>query len=257
MNISAYRNAFLAGLLAMPALAQIQLVSRPVPPADAVERGKAIFVSTCGFCHGTTARGGDGGPDLVRSVIVLDDEQGDQVGPVIFNGRPDRGMPAFAMTKAQITDIAAFLRERTQAAANRRDYKIVDVLTGNAQAGQAYFNANCGTCHSPTGDLAKVGSRYDPVALQARFLYPRPRDPQVKLTKVTVTAADGKIVTGTLETMDDFTIALRDAEGYYRSFARDAVKADIRDPLAEHGNLLRRYSDADIHNILAYLVTLK
>src|SRR4051812_48358557 len=96
-----YRITAAVAPLATSASAQIQLLSRPVPPADAVERGKTIFVTNCGFCHGTTARGGDGGPDLVRSVIVLDDEQGDQVGPVILAGRPDRGMPPFMMSKAQ------------------------------------------------------------------------------------------------------------------------------------------------------------
>ena len=77
-----------------------------------------MFVSECGFCHGTNAKGGSGGADLVRSTIVLDDEQGDKIGPVILNGRPDRGMPAFSMTKDQIADIAAFLRDRTTTRAN-------------------------------------------------------------------------------------------------------------------------------------------
>src|SRR5207253_1341137 len=103
---------FLIPLLTLPLLAQIQLISRPVPSAAQVERGKAAFVTSCGFCHGTDARGGDGGPDLVRSVIVLDDEQGDQIGPIILGGRSDRGMPSFNMSKDQIADIAAFLRER-------------------------------------------------------------------------------------------------------------------------------------------------
>jgi mono/diheme cytochrome c family protein len=221
-----------------------------------VERGKTAFVGTCGFCHGANARGGDGGPDLVRSVIVLDDEGGDKIGPVILGGRADRGMPALSMSKEQIADIAAFLRQQTQAAANRRDYKILNVVTGDAKAGAAYFNGagKCNSCHSPSGDLAGVASKYDAVALQARFLYPRARG---KRTQVTVTPPGGAPISGILEVMDDFTIGLRDSEGFYHSFARDAVKVDIQDPLAAHADLLRRYTDADVHNILAYLVTLK
>jgi cytochrome c oxidase cbb3-type subunit III len=253
------RLASLLLLAAAAGHAQLQLVTRPAPPPEAVERGKAAFVTACGFCHGTNAKGGDGGPDLVRSPIVLDDEQGDKIGPVILSGRPDRGMPPFSMTKDQIADIAAFLRERTQAAVNRKEYKIQDVVTGDAKAGQAYFNGagKCNSCHSPSGDLAGVATKYDPVALQARFLYPRPSDPKTKLTRVTVTPASGATVSGILESIDDFTVGVRDAEGFYHSYARDAVKIDLQDPLAAHAELLRQYRDADVHNILAFLVTLK
>jgi cytochrome c oxidase cbb3-type subunit 3 len=250
---------WLLAFLPAAAFGQFQLVTRPAPSPEAVERGKAVFVPACGFCHGANAKGGEGGPDLVRSPIVLDDEQGDKIGPVILSGRPDRGMPAFSMTKNQISDLAAFLRERTQAAVNRREYKIQDVVTGDAKAGQAYFSGpgKCNSCHSPTGDLAGVGAKYDAVKLQERFLYPRPTDPKVKLTRVTVTKAGAQPLSGILEVMDDFTIGLRDRDGYYHSFSREDVKVDIHDPLAAHADLLRRYSDADMHNILAYLVTLK
>src|ERR1700758_2152582 len=81
------------------------LISRAVPDAAAVERGQKIFVGNCGFCHGTTAQGGDGGPDLVRSPLALDDERGDQIGPVIEQGRPGKGMPAFHLPADQIQDI--------------------------------------------------------------------------------------------------------------------------------------------------------
>src|SRR5271167_3484250 len=90
-----------------------QLVTRPAPSADYVERGQKTFVAACGFCHGSNAKGGESGPDLVRSVLVLDDESGDRIGPVILDGRPEKGMPKFSFTKDQITDLAAFLRSRT------------------------------------------------------------------------------------------------------------------------------------------------
>src|SRR5690242_1002060 len=149
-------------------------IGAPHDPA-AVARGQKIFVPTCGFCHGTNATGGESGPDLVRSIIVLHDNNGSTIGPVVLKGRPSKGMPAFSsMTPEQISDIAAFLKSRTQAAANRMEYKIQNIVTGDAQQGQAFFNGpgKCNTCHSPTGDLARIADKYDAVQLQSKMLYP-------------------------------------------------------------------------------------
>ena len=241
--------------------ARAQLISRPVPPADAVERGQKQFVIQCAGCHGSDARGEDNGPDLVRSVIVLDDERGNLIGPVLRKGFSNDGMPAFDLSDAQIQDLAAFLRERTQAAINRNAYPLQNLLTGDAKAGQAFFNGagRCGTCHSVTGDLAGLASRFQPAQLQTRFLYPRGGrgGTQGKSSTVTVTPRSGPAVSGTLEFIDDFTVGLRDGEGYYRSFSRDAAKVDIQDPLAAHAQLLKLYTDKNMHDVLAYLVTLK
>lgn len=237
------------------------LISRAVPDPAAVERGQKIFVGNCGFCHGTTAQGGDSGPDLVRSELALDDEHGDKIGPVIEQGRPGKGMPAFHLPPDQIQDIAAFLRSRQQAAIDRNAYNILNVVTGDRDKGREYFNGagRCHTCHSPTGDLAGIAKKYDPVMLQSRFLYPRPgRGEQPIPAEVTVKLASGQTVSGTLEYLDDFDVALRDASGDYHSFSRDArVKVEVHDPLAAHAELLKKYTDADMHNLLAYLVTLK
>ena len=247
-----------AVLWALPVCAQ--LISRPVPPADAVERGQKQFLIQCAGCHGSDARGEDNGPDLVRSVIVLDDEQGSLVGPVLRKGFPNTGMPAFDLSDAQIQDLAAFLRERTQAAINRNAYPLQNLLTGDAQAGRAFFNGagRCSSCHSVTGDLAGIASRFQPAQLQARFLYPRGgRGAVPKPTTAIVRPRSGPAVSGTLEFIDDFTVGVRDAEGYYRSFSRDSAKVDIQDPLAAHADLLGQYSQKNMHDILAFLVTLK
>ena len=248
----------IAILLASAGLLHAQLITRPVPPSDAVERGQKEFSATCGFCHGASAKGGEGGPDLVRSPIVLDDEGGDKIGPVILQGRLDRGMPAFKLTPEQISGIAAFLRSRTQAAINRREYKVLDIVTGDPKAGEAYFNGagKCGTCHSPTGDLAGIGGRYEPLALQTRFLYPG-RGPRQKPTQVSVKLPSGQTVRGTLEYIDDFTVGVRDEDGNYRSWPREGVQTAIDDPYSAHQELLKKYTDADMHNLLAYLVNLK
>jgi mono/diheme cytochrome c family protein len=236
-----------------------------------VQRGKNLFVSTCGFCHGTDARGGATGPSLVRSVLVLHDAgTGKEITPVVHNGRQGKGMPAFPqLTDAQIKDIAAFLLQRTQAAANRMDYKILNIVTGDSKAGEAYFQAHCASCHSPTGDLAHIASKFDPTALQGRFLYPKtshwpgtpgpPPDPRAQKT-VTVTLASGQTYSGTVDHLDDFNVALTTSNGEHHSWNFDDEKGlqmDVHDPLKAHADMLRQYTDADMHNILAYLETLK
>lgn len=240
------------------------------PDSEAAKRGQAIFVPTCGFCHGTNATGGAQGPNLVRSTVVLHDGgTGKEIGPVVHNGRPGKGMPAFPnLTDAQIHDLAQYLLGRTQAAANRMEYTIQNIVTGNAGEGQAYFQAHCATCHSVTGDLAHIATKYEPVALQGRFLYPQnsnpfgmgpPPDPR-SLKHVTVTLPNGESYSGVLVRVDDFSVALREDSGEYRSWNYDDVKGlrvQVHDPLAEHAKLLRQYTDADMHNILAYLETFK
>jgi mono/diheme cytochrome c family protein len=241
------------------------LLSRAIPDPDAVERGQKLFVANCGFCHGATATGADNGPDLVRSVLALHDEGGDQIGPIIRKGSPEKGMPAFPMMNdEQIADIAAFIRGRQQAAINRIAYEIQNVVTGDARKGEVYFNGagQCNTCHSPSGDLKGVAGRYDAVALQARFLFPGPRrfgeGPPSPPVEVTVTPASGTPVAGVLQSLDDFNVALRDASGSYHSWTRGKdLKVEVRDPLVAHEALLKKYTDDDVHNILAYLVTLK
>jgi cytochrome c oxidase cbb3-type subunit 3 len=233
----------------------------PDPDPTSVSRGEQLFVASCGFCHGSTAKGGNDGPDLVRSVLVLHDEgAGAQIGPVILEGRAAKGMPKFSMTGDQIKDVAAFLLSRSRAAINRGDYPILNVVTGDPKAGLAFFGAHCVTCHSPTGDLAHIAGRYDPVALQARFLYPRTRtSPKAQVT-VTVTPPSGTSISGRLNWIDDFSVALTDSSGQLHSWVLDPsrpARVVVHDPLEGHEQLLKRYTDADMHNVLAWLVTLK
>src|SRR3984893_6682211 len=234
---------------------------------EAAERGRKVFVPTCGFCHGNDAHG-KSGPDLVRSPLVLHDNKGDSIGAVIQNGRPDRGMPAFPLSAQQIADISVFLHSRAADVSNRFAYKIGDLITGDAQRGAAFFNddGHCGSCHSTTGDLAHVATKYQPVELQRRMLYPAPNLIDVLLgravtpsapTKVTVQLASGERVSGTLEHLDEFTVSLEDSAGWHRSFSRESVTLDVQDPRAAHEGLLPKYSDQQMHDVFAYLETLK
>lgn len=241
----------------------------------AVERGGKLYVTNCGGCHGAGARGGAGAPDLVRSVLVLDDEKGILIAPVLRDGRPDQGMPKQNLSEAQIADIVAWLHVQTYAAGHRGTYAFQDVVTGDPKKGEAYFNSTgrCSTCHSAAGDLKGIGSRYQPFPLQSRWLQPRagpgggrggrggrggPVSTRSVIT-VTVTQPSGQSFSGTLERVDDFNVSLRDSSGEYHSFTRDGStpKVEIHDPLKAHADLLGKYTDPDIHNITAYLVTLK
>jgi mono/diheme cytochrome c family protein len=237
---------------------------------QAVERGAKAYAANCAGCHGPKARGNVGAPDLIRSLLVLDDEKGILIGPVIRNGRPDAGMPKLNLTEQQISDIVAWLHVQTYAADHRTTYEFLDVLTGDAKKGEVYFNANCAGCHSAAGDLRGIGKRYDPFTLQGRWLQPRgggrgARGGEAVQTSkraaitVTVTLGSGQTVSGELVRLDDFNVALRDAAGDYHSYTRrgDNPKVEVHDPLKAHTDLLSKYTDADIHNVTAYLASLK
>jgi mono/diheme cytochrome c family protein len=232
----------------------------PAPDAAAAERGEKLYAPNCGFCHGEKATGASA-PDLVRSTLVLHDEKGELIVPVLRDGRPDKGMPAFGkMTAEQLSDIAQFLHMRVELTANRGTYKSLNIVTGDAAKGEQYFKGagGCAVCHSPMGDLAKIGGRMAPDQLQNRFLWPGGGRGAVAARKATVTMQDGNKVTGTIRRIDDFTVELTDEAGTAKAIERvGGVKLEIEDRLTAHRALLDKYTDADIHNLTAYLVTLK
>ncbi len=158
-----------------PVARPLILGSGPEYDQAAVARGQKLFQANCQFCHGATAKGGEGGPDLLRSLVVLHDKAGDLIGPVVHNGRPDKGMPKFALTDDQIRDVATFLHQKVKDAAERGTYQILNIVTGNAAKGEAYFNGpgQCTRCHSVTGDLAHIAAKLDAVDIQQKIVMPR------------------------------------------------------------------------------------
>jgi cytochrome c oxidase cbb3-type subunit III len=232
------------------------------PDAALAAAGEKLYAASCAFCHGPDARGA-GGPSLVRSELVLHDDRGELIGPVLEKGRSEKGMPPMAgVTKEQITQIAEYLHLLVEKSANRGLYGSLysnDVLTGNAKAGQTFFEGpgGCTACHSAAGDLAHVGSKYQPMNLQNRWLWPGGGRGEARAVKVTVTMRSGEKVSGTLKRYDDFDVSLVDANGVYHAWSRDQVTVDIPDPLKAHRELLARYTDADVHNVTAYLASLK
>jgi cytochrome c oxidase cbb3-type subunit III len=223
----------------------------------AIESGHKQFEQSCGFCHGPDATGARG-PDLVRSSLVAHDVKGDLIGDVIRHGRPDKGMPAMPLTDAQVSDIAAFLHARAAEALSSNGvpsgYPVEKLLTGNANAGKAFFDGagGCNKCHSPTGDLDEVATKYPPIDLEAHMLYPEGRR-----TTVVVTLPSGEQIKGPLVHVDEFMVSLHDGSGEYRSFSREHVKIELQDALAAHRELLGKLTQADVHNLFAYLETLK
>jgi cytochrome c oxidase cbb3-type subunit III len=245
---------FVTAALAEPAQAPAAIPASPVDKA-AADRGQGIFSSSCSFCHGSQATGTEQAPNLLRSPLVFQDHGGDTLGPFLKQGRPTLGMPAFpSLEPQQVQDIAAFLHARIQQVRGTRLPETA-LLVGDPKAGLAYFDGagKCSTCHSPTGDLAHIGSKEQPLALTTSFL-----TPPAKPSEVIVVLPSGQTVKGKLEYLDEFTVSLVDTAGVYHTWPRDRTKSvEVIDPLAAHKAMLPVYTDKDIHDLLAYLVTLK
>jgi cytochrome c oxidase cbb3-type subunit 3 len=239
------------------------------PPGDpaAIAHGKQIFSVNCSFCHGPDARGGEGGPNLIRSELVMSDKNGELIAMVVQNGRPDKGMPQFNLPTSDVSDVAAFIHS-FPVGGKVGVTGTVNSLVGDAKAGQIYFSGagKCNTCHSVTGDLAGIGTKYtDARALQDLILSgggSRGRGPvpaNVPVKTVTVTLPSGQTFQGKLNRLDDFNVSLIDSDGNYINFRRDGdvPKVVVKNPFQPHLDMLRTFTDSDIHNLTAYLVTVK
>jgi len=245
-----------------PSAAQLRdQAYNPGPPPDpaAVERGQKIYVSTCAGCHGADATGGQG-PNLLDVAVVLHDENGNTLGPFLHDGRPARGMPAFpALTSAQAADVGAFLHAQERLAADRFEQELPKIVTGDPKAGKAYFDGpgKCATCHSPTGDLANVAKTYEPAMLMSRICYPGNYRGTVPGTIVTITLPSGKTVRGSLVHLDQFNVELASDDGANEVYPVAGAHVQVKNPLAAHEELQKHFTDADLHNLVAYLETFK
>jgi cytochrome c oxidase cbb3-type subunit 3 len=237
-------------------------VTPQVYTAAQIRAGEPKYISQCGFCHGRDASGGEGGSDLTRSKLVAEDNRGDRIGPVVRAGRPDEGMPAFTVTDADLIAMVAFIHDqKTKSEAlggGRRSVEEMDLTAGNAEAGRRYFDGvgGCAGCHSATGDLKGVATKYQGLALLQRMLYPSGR-PAPARPKVTVSLASGQTVAGPLASEDEFTIVILDPAGARQTYKKTDVKFKIDDPMSAHFDLLGKYTDDDMHNVFAYLDTMK
>jgi mono/diheme cytochrome c family protein len=244
------------------------------PPPSAA-RGRQTFATNCAACHGPDGRGGvEGATDLTRSPIVLPDDGGMQLAAFLKVGRPERRMPAYTLTDAEVADLHAFVRSVVppggRGGAGRAI--ITAIVVGDAKAGEAHFNGagGCRACHSATGDFKGIGTRLTAAAIQGRLVLPRgtggyppsfnsPPDPKDAARTVTVRLPSGETVSGALMWITDFSVTLRDRSGARRTFARDGdvPRVEVKDPLQWHLDHLRTLTDKDMHDLTAYLVTLK
>lgn len=246
---------------------------RQLADAAVIERGKVLYEINCRACHGADLRGGDaGGPNLLRSQIALNDQHGELIYPIVRDGKQTPGqtaMPALGLPEPDVTAIAEYIHSiqftaRGQGAPPAGPPVVLNLLVGDANAGKAYFAAKCSSCHSATGDMAGIGTRIpDVMTLQNTWVggtggRGRAGGQPTPVT-VTITPANGPKVEGRLVRVDDFIVVVALADGTTKSFRRDGdvPKVEIKDPRDAHRNLLPTYTDKDIHDVTAYLVTLK
>jgi mono/diheme cytochrome c family protein len=230
----------------------------PEPDRAAAARGAPLFQQNCGFCHGPQARGAEG-PSLITSDVVLGDDHGEHLAAFLKIGRPDKGMPSFAgLPEDQLKDIAEFLHLQVEEVANRGTYQVLNILVGDPAKGQAYVAAKCMSCHT-AGAFAHIASKFhSPDQLQRGWIWPtRPADNSLAIT-ATVKTADGATVTGRVTQVSDFRITVVDAGGQTHVVEKGAgVDVQMNDPLAPHQAMVMTLTNEDMHNVTAYLETLK
>lgn len=223
------------------------------PDKAAAERGAPLFAQNCAFCHGEKARGATG-PNLITSDVVLGDDHGEHLVPFLRKGIPEKGMPAFAtIPEQQLKDIAEFLHLQVEDVANRGTYQVLNILVGNAAAGKAYVESHCMSCHTAE-TFAHIASRYrSPEQLQRNWIWPvRDADMTAKLK-----TADGTI-SGRVAQISDFKITLVTESGETKTIDRaPGVEVQIDNPLAAHEQIVMTLRNDDMHNVTAYLGTLK
>ncbi len=228
------------------------------PDKLAAARGGPVFQQNCAFCHGPQARGATG-PSLITSDVVLGDDHGEHLAPYVKQGRPDKGMPSFAdIPEAQLKDIAEFLHLQVEAVANRGAYHVLNVVVGDKARGHAYVSAHCLPCHSDDTFAHIAGKFRSPDQLQRGWIWPsRSSNASAALT-ATVKTADGAAISGRVTQVSDFRITLVDADGRTHAIERKpGVEVEIKDPLAPHRQMINTLANDDMHNVTAWLETLK
>jgi len=251
--------------------------TRPLAPPEVIARGKAVYSVNCTACHGGDLRGGDqGGPSLLRSLAALSDQHGEVIAPIVRGARLDKGMPGFNLSDTDVAAVAEYVHSVLAMVGGQArppgatDPSTLNVLVGSATSGEVYFKAKCAGCHSVTGDLKGMASKYpDPRVLQNTWVagragggrggFGRGGDETTKPSAVIVTLTDGRKLEGVLVRKDDFIVTLTLADGTRKSIARegDVPKVEVHESDEAHKKLVFTLDDKDMHDVTAYLATLK
>jgi cytochrome c oxidase cbb3-type subunit 3 len=228
------------------------------PDKQAAARGGPVFQQNCAFCHGPQARGATG-PSLITSDVLLGDDHGEHLAPYVKQGRPDKGMPSFAdMPDSQLKDIAEFLHLQVEDVANRGAYHVLNIVVGDQARGKAYVAAHCMSCHTPDSFAHIAGKFRSPDQLQRGWIWPSRSSAVSLAVTATVKTTDGATISGRVTQISDFRITLLDADGRKHAIEREpGVEIEIKDPLAPHQQLIMTLANDDMHNVTAWLETLK
>lgn len=238
----------------------------PAAPPEVIARGKSVYSVNCAFCHGSDAGGGSIGPNLLRSEVVLQDRNGEMILPIVHGARISQGMPKIDIADSSVPDIAAWLHS-LKTGGNMRSTEKINIVVGNATQGKQTFTTMCGSCHTPASMQGFADKFPDPRSMQQAWLLPggggrgASSVSSVKVSPVTatITPPGGPAVTGRLGLLDDFYVEVTTDDGVLHRYTRtnDVPKVVVHDPLEAHRALFRKYNDTEIHDITAYLVTLK
>jgi cytochrome c oxidase cbb3-type subunit III len=230
----------------------------PAPDKEAATRGAPIYQQNCAFCHGPQARGAEG-PTLIVSDVVLGDDHGEHLTPFLKKGRPEKGMPSFAsMSDEQLKDVSEFLHQQVEDVANRGTYHLVNIVVGDPAKGKTYVSANCMLCHTDA-TFDHIASKFRTAdQLQRVWVWPnRPADGSLAIT-ATVKTPDGAVISGRVTQISDFCITLVDSTSKKHVIGRtQGVLVETKDPLAPHKAMIMTLKNDDMHNVTAYLETLK
>ena len=248
------------------------------PPVDAVahDRGQGIWARECIDCHGSQARGSEKGPNVIRTKTVNYDRSseppGSVLGPFLKAGHSTMsGKASASFTPDEVVGLAHFLRQRVNDTMRGSPlFTVGDIVVGDRAAGEAFFKGagKCESCHtSTTRSLAGIGSRVPaPVDIQQRMMFPAiaPRGQGAgpganpNAVTVTITPESGPAIAGVLVEQSNFFVTARFDDGTVRSVRRTpGMNVVVTNPFQAHIDLLDVVTDTEMHDLVAYLVSLK
>ena len=251
---------------------------RPLASQDVLLRGKSLYDANCASCHAADMRGVAGkGNNLLRSAIAMDDQHGELIIANLAKHNPPINLVQTdgVATSEYIHSVLATMGAQGSPPGRNPVGLHLNVLSGDPQAGKTYFDAHCASCHSITGDLKGIGTKYDgdPAGLQNAWVAGAGGaggrgggggrgGAGGRGGKATVTMQNGQKIEGTIAREDDFIVVLNLPDGTkkYMPIVNGWPKVDVEDPQAAHKKMIMDLDDPhnkNMHDVTAYLATLK